>query len=51
MLTKISTEYVAYDSCGKPTNVDVQLSFVNITTEEKELIRKLQMQVLQEEKK
>jgi len=47
MITKVSTEYLSYDSYGQPVSVDVQLTFTNITAEERELIRKLQMQVLQ----
>ena len=46
MLTKVSTEYLTYDNYGQPTSVDVQLTFINLTVEERELIRKLQMQVL-----
>jgi hypothetical protein len=47
MITGISTNYLSYDSYGQPASVDVQLTFVNMTTEEKELIRKLQMRILQ----
>lgn len=47
MLTKVSTEYLTYDNYGQPLSVDVQLTFTNITADERELIRKLQMQVLQ----
>lgn len=47
MLTKVSTEYLTYDGYGQPLSVEVKLTFENITAEERELIRKQQMQVLQ----
>ena len=47
MITGISTEYLAYDGCGQPTSINVQLTFINIAPEERELMNKLQMQVLQ----
>lgn len=46
MITKVSTEYLTYDKYGQPLSVEVQLTFENVTAQDRELIKHLQMRVL-----
>jgi len=36
------TNYLVFDEYGQPTGIDVKFTFMDITTEEKELIERLQ---------